>query len=361
VLKVREADRFTLQANLANERSPSVGGDRASLEAFLRNALYDGDLLKGEVGATQGTWDASVAYSLPLSADGLLLSTAIDYSHAKAIEEPVNDLDILSESLSVSTGISYPVFRDNGSDIAQKLVLSTSLNFQHSETFLGGIPFPFSPGSVDGTTQYLSAVAGAQYTIRSPETVLALGADIKLGLAALEDDIVTPATPRTNFWLAAARAQLVHRLDDNGLQLVLRADGQYTDGPLFVPDRFSAGGLDSVRGYRKNRALADFGLTASAELQRPLFATGLVSGPERKDISVFAFIDAAHFWSAGPTPPEVPRLTGAGGGIAWSPADWLSARVTLAEPLNDLRKPASEDLQDKAAYFQLTVRPLEVF
>ena len=143
--------------------------------------------------------------------------------------------------------------------------------------------------------------------------------------------------------------------------MLFRADGQYTDGPLFVPDRFSAGGLDSVRGYRKNRALADFGLTVSAELQRPLFATGISDTPGSKDVSVFAFLDAAHFWNAGPTPPDINRLSGIGGGIAWTPTDWASTRLTFAKALNELPAPAEEDLQDQGIYFQISLRPTEMF
>lgn len=361
VLKVKESDRVVIQLAAANERSPSIGGDRGSVEAFVRNIAWSGDYLTAEAGITEGTYDGRLSYSVPLTADGLTVTTSADYSYAKAIEEPLTDLDILSESVAANVGLVYPVIRENTADQALKLALSAAVGFQHSETSLLGVPFSFSPGAVDGTTEYWSAVLGAQYSDRRGDSVFAAGFDVKLGLHAEEPTTPSALTPDPNFWVVAGRAQFAKRLDDVGTQLILRAEGQFADKPMFVPEKYAVGGLDSVRGYRKNRALGDTGVTASIELQRPLLATGLSDVRGRKDLSIFAFVDGAHVWNAGPTNEEIGRLWGAGGGIAWTPTEWASLRLTYADAIDDVPRPSEEFLQDKGFYFQVSVRPLDVF
>jgi hemolysin activation/secretion protein len=361
LLSVKEADPFSIQANIANDRSPSVGGTRASIETSMRNTAYSGDHLKFEFGITEGTHDASASYSVPIETDGTLISASIDYAHSKAIEDPLNELDIVNESITLNAGVLFPIFRENSEEISEKLNLSAALVYQVSDSYLAGIPFSFSPGAVDGQTEYLSGVLGTQYQARSTDTVLALGAELKAGLYALEGGSSTSVTPDPHYWMISANSYLAHQIDTSGLQIKLRMQGQYTDEPLFVPDRFAAGGLNSVRGYRKNRGVSDFGILASWELQKPILSSGVSGTSRSKDISVLAFVDLAHFWNASPFSPDVDRMAGAGVAVEWTPTDWVNTRVTFAKALNELPEVSEKDIQDQGIYLQMSIKPLSLF
>jgi hemolysin activation/secretion protein len=70
-----------------------------------------------------------------------------------------------------------------------------------------------------------------------------------------------------------------------------RVGGQITDQPLISNEQFSAGGLDSVRGYLESEALGDSGWDASVELRSP----SLLGNIEFiDDLQLYGFVDGAH-------------------------------------------------------------------
>jgi hemolysin activation/secretion protein len=54
-----------------------------------------------------------------------------------------------------------------------------------------------------------------------------------------------------------------------GFQLWGKLQGQVADGPLVSSEQFSAGGLDTVRGYLESEVLGDNGVAGSIELRSP--------------------------------------------------------------------------------------------
>jgi len=52
-------------------------------------------------------------------------------------------------------------------------------------------------------------------------------------------------------------------------QLMLRSQGQYSDQPLVDSEQFSAGGMDTVRGYFESEVAGDQAITVSSELSSP--------------------------------------------------------------------------------------------
>ena len=54
-----------------------------------------------------------------------------------------------------------------------------------------------------------------------------------------------------------------------GIQLFTKVQGQLTGDPLLDSEQFSAGGLDTVRGYYESAAAGDQGFAGTVELRSP--------------------------------------------------------------------------------------------
>jgi hemolysin activation/secretion protein len=68
--------------------------------------------------------------------------------------------------------------------------------------------------------------------------------------------------------------------------------GQIGDSPLTSNEQFSAGGLDTIRGYYQSEAVGDDGLAGSFELRSPNIGGYL--GDFAEDISFYGFVDGAR-------------------------------------------------------------------
>ena len=91
-----------------------------------------------------------------------------------------------------------------------------------------------------------------------------------------------------------------------GFQLWGKLQGQVADGPLVSSEQFSAGGLDTVRGYLESEVLGDNGVAGSLEFRSPNL--GSMIQHEIKDETgqgtprfttfnewrIFGFADAGH-------------------------------------------------------------------
>ena len=116
--------------------------------------------------------------------------------------------------------------------------------------------------------------------------------------------------------------------------LVTRLEGQVADSPLISNEQFSAGGVDSVRGYYESQVLGDNALFASVQLQ-----TGkLIRNVDWLDTSTaFVFLDGAwlHLLKALPGEQQNSQLYGVGFGFNLRAARKLVSDVDLAWALKD--------------------------
>ena len=86
-----------------------------------------------------------------------------------------------------------------------------------------------------------------------------------------------------------------HQQLPGGAGFLLKLDGQLADQPLISNEQFSAGGMESVRGYRESSALGDNGFHATTELAAPDLAPRLGLG-ERFQALPYLFYDCAALW-----------------------------------------------------------------
>ncbi len=130
--------------------------------------------------------------------------------------------------------------------------------------------------------------------------------------------------------------------------LVAAANAQLSGQPLISSEQFSAGGVDSVRGYLESEALGDSALRAALELHGPSFAAGHFS-----DLHLLAFVDGAalRVQEALPGQENSYTLAAAGVGVRARMNRFLLGALDLAQPLRD---GTTTEQGDTRLHFRLT-------
>jgi hemolysin activation/secretion protein len=82
----------------------------------------------------------------------------------------------------------------------------------------------------------------------------------------------------------------------------VRVDGQETADPLIPNEQYTAGGAESVRGYREAEVLGDRGMRANVELRLSPAAWGSVVDPQ--SAYALAFFDVAYLQTVQPQGPQ---------------------------------------------------------
>lgn len=127
--------------------------------------------------------------------------------------------------------------------------------------------------------------------------------------------------------------------------LALKLEGQITVSPLISNEQFSAGGVQSVRGYLESSALGDDGVAGSLEWRTPSFAQHM--SDKVKELTVLVFVDAARLRVRDPLPSQQAdyELYGAGVGLRFGAWDAFTAELDWAFPLRDEAAVTSGDEQ----------------
>ena len=132
------------------------------------------------------------------------------------------------------------------------------------------------------------------------------------------------------FYVRVDGSMLVHLA--GGVQLLLRANGQWSEEPLVNYESFVASGADGVRGYLEAEVLADRGLKGSVQLQSPVAKWRTLPLGD-----LFVFYDAALAEVIDPLPDETAlrHIRSWGAGIHLLPGKAITGSLTWADPLLD--------------------------
>jgi hemolysin activation/secretion protein len=116
--------------------------------------------------------------------------------------------------------------------------------------------------------------------------------------------------------------------------LTLRADGQWANEPLISTERFGAGGVNSVRGYREGEVFGDTGWRVSAEQKTPAHIIGMAYPGNPLIVRGAVFMDYAQTYLLDPNGANGRTpLWGTGfGGILSLGTHW-EARLLFSLPL----------------------------
>lgn len=339
--RVQEGPRSNISATLDNDISPSLGQARAGLRGQLLSPSGRGDILGWDLGYAQGYAKASVNYSIPISSNDTTLDFFADISRASVVEKPLNALDIQSSSRTVGLRINHPVYRD----ARTQFNLTAGFDRRQSQSELLGTGFAFSPGvKPDGESRVSVFRFVQDYVSRDSTQVSAIRSTISWGVGAFGATDLGGGVPNGKFvgWLG--QFQHARRLGKTDSQLVFRFDAQLTNKPLLPLEQFAVGGMRTVRGFRTNQLVRDYGYATSVEVRVPVMraqdGTAL--------LQIAPFIDMGGAWYKG-RPTDAPTtLSSAGVGLRYDPFPGLHAELYRASTFagRNVVNP-SQSLQDR--------------
>jgi len=183
------------------------------------------------------------------------------------VEEPFDEIAIESET--DTSGLRLATTWAEG----DQSIWRTNLSWETKEslTTLLGMPFDFSPGSLNGISEADVLGFNVEYSRRGEGT----GFVVRAGLRSGSDELnQTDLKDDGDFSLYQLQTQWVKRLSADPLQpawlLRLNVNYQKSNDTLPAFERIGLGGHATVRGYRENQWLKDSGLTASLSFSAPI-------------------------------------------------------------------------------------------
>lgn len=341
ILDLSEADPFSANFGVDNYRSPSIGSWQGGVGATDLNLLGFGDRLSATYNWTEGLDLVDLTYAVPLNGrDGTLL-VFYEYEDSRIIDPQFVAVGIRSESETLSVSFRQPLTRS----LTNELALGVGLDLRASRSFiLNDIPFSFSVGVEDGRANVTKLNFFQEWVNRDQNTVVAARSQFNLGLGMLGATVNDSGTDGRFFsWLG--QFQWVEQVLPSAL-VVTRLNAQLTPDSLLALERFSVGGIDTVRGYLQDQLVTDNAVTGSTEL-RLTVADGLQLTP---------FIDVGGGWNNQTPNPDPAFLLGVGVGLRWQPNDSFSLRVDYGIPLISVTN-SGNSLQAQGLYFSVNLQP----
>lgn len=225
------------------------------------------------------------------------------------------------------------------------LTLGASPDFYHSlglaaeykrstiKTRLGSDAFDTPIRYTPLTVQYTAQIKGADWVNTGFDASVTFVPSI-VGSDATKLD-ANRAYARSGFFYLRSGLDLQFQLPRD-LGLRLRMNGEWTDQPLITNEQFTAGGVDSVRGYYEAEALGDYGGIFSLQLQGPDFGSWFGGGePEKswfEQVQPYAFVDGAsvRIYNALPEQSNGEDLLSVGMGLQFKMFGFLDGGVDWA-------------------------------
>ena len=143
----------------------------------------------------------------------------------------------------------------------------------------------------------------------------------------------------------------LHRSWLLGTELLTRMDAQLANDTLLAIEKFSVGGMRTVRGYRENQFVRDNGVVASVELRIPVWR----DARRRPVVQLAPFADLGHTWEK-ETETDAQTIGSVGIGLRVAPFEWLRGELYWGYALKDLPD-IGDDIQNDGLHFSLTVVP----
>jgi hemolysin activation/secretion protein len=341
---LQEASPLHVGFAIANDQPPSVGSIAGSVFVSDDNLLGFGDRLTASYGKTEALDLYSFSYTVPFNALNGTASISYGNNSSEIIEEPFQDLGIRSKTRTLSFNVRQPVQRSPSSEVA----LSLGLDLRRSQTFiLNDIPFSFSEGPDNGESKVSVLRFAQDWTNRSATRVLAARSQFSLGLNAFDATINDIGTDGRFFaWLG--QFQWVQQLSPR-VVLISRVAAQLTPDSLLSLERFSLGGIDTVRGYRQNQLVSDNGVVGSLELRFPLTKNSSL-------LQLTPFVEVGSAWNNRGANPDPQTIASLGLGVRWLVSPGFEARVDYGIPLVSVGD-YDNSLQDNGLFFSLRYQP----
>jgi len=337
-----------------NYRTPSVGSFQRGIELSHNNVLGYADRLSLVYKNTDGSNDIDGSYSIPINAMDGTVGLRYRYVDSEIIEDEFEDLNIESETDEFEVTFRQPLLLQANSQSTQEFALGLEFSRQSNNTTLDGQGFNLSPGADDNGDTNISAFRFFQdWTRRTRKDVLAARSQLSAGVDIF-DATVNEGEADGKFVAWRGQVQWLRQLtSSSNINLLLRSDLQLSSDDLVSLERFSLGGVESVRGYRQDALLGDSGLFASAEVRIPV----LRWSNQQSSISAIPFVDFGTSWSnSDNVNQDEDTVASFGVGLQLDLSDTLRARIDYGIPLVDVED-SNNTLQEQGLYLSLEYFP----
>ena len=343
LVEIEQADAFTASLAVDNYRPPSIGEIQGSINVAHNNLLGFGDRLSAEYGFTEGLDIYNISYTIPWNAYDGTFSFSYDNSDSGIIEEEFRDFDIESETETFSFSVRQPLFKSPN----REFTIGLDLDIRRRRTFLQGEPFSFSVGVEDSETKVTVIRFFQDWVDRNATSVLAARSQFNIGIDAF-DATINDTGVDSKFFAWQGQFQWVRQLSPRAL-LVARIGGQFSPDSLLSLEKFSLGGINSVRGYEENQLVTDSGILGGIELRIPV-----TSNPNTLQLT--PFIEFGKGWNNDEPDPENETIASLGLGLRWLIGNAISVRLDYGIPLIDVDN-EGDSLQEKGLHFSLRYQP----
>lgn len=339
---LKVADRFPLHGNVELNDRQSANTTRTRINANLR---YD-NLWQREHSFSLGVQTApentdesrvlSATYVWPLdNGDYLAAYGVISKSDVAA----VGDLSVIGDGKIAGLRYIRPLRPRN--TYFHSLTLGVDFkDFGETITLQGA-------DSTNTPISYLHFSLGYEASVQREGQLTQLGATLNFSLRGLADETVEclPGVFLNEFACKRSGGNanyLYLRLDAkhtralaHGWSLFARAGGQMASGPLISNEQYTAGGVDSVRGYLESNSSGDDGFTGGAELRAPSLAKWV--SPKLNELTPYVFAEGARLRIRQPLGGQIDRfdLLSTGVGVRFKGWDGISGGLDLAYPFED--------------------------
>lgn len=350
-IEVEEANTFQTELSFNNYQAVTVGSQGRRLFIGDDNLLGFGDRFGVSYLNTPGSNSLeNLSYTIPLGAHDQELEIAYSYSDSSIISEPFKDLDLSSRGSSLNASYRQKILHTP----RKELTLGFAFNYQNTQLFLMDRGFPTLARGTDetGVTKIAALQFIQEYSDRGEDHVLAFSSQFNLGINVFDATINPPGIPDSHFLIWRGQGQYIKQLSE-GTNILLRGQLQFADRPLVSLEQFRSGGAASVRGYRRDRTVADNGLFLSAELSHTIWQTN----EGKNSLTLNPFGDFSHVWNTDDLAPEMETLASLGLGLQLLLGDALAARVDWGIPLIQDTDFEEDSLPDQRVYFSLELKP----
>jgi hemolysin activation/secretion protein len=343
-VSLKEAPAFHTALVIDNNQSPSIGSIQGNIEVSHDNLLGFGDRLSARYGRTEGLDLYDINYTILVNARNGTLNFRYNNGDSRIIGEYFRKLGIRSEAQTYSLGFRQPIIRTPTSEFAFGL----SLDLRRSQTYIfNDRPYSFTESPENGESKVTVIRFSQDWVNRGTRRVLAARSQFSLGIDAFDATINNTGTDGQFFsWLG--QFQWVQQLSPRNL-LVARIDAQLTPDSLLSLERFSIGGVDTVRGYRQNQLVADNGILGSVEVRVPL-----TSDP--KVLQLVPFFEIGTVWNNREIDPDPATIASLGLGSRWLINPNLSLHLDYGIPLVSVGD-RGNSLQENGLYFSVRYQP----
>ena len=342
---VEEQKHFNLLFESSNDHSPSIGEYGGNLRLSYQNLTGFGDSISATGGLTEGSDDYGINYTLPITAHGTTLSLQYNKSESVIVEELFEALDIEGRFGVNGITVSHPLYKT----AKHTITFAITGERKHGESYLLGRRFSFSPGEENGESDVTVPRFFQEWVNRSQKQVIAVRSTISRGLNAL-DATVNSEMPDGEFFAWLGQFQWIRRFGDTGFcDVIFKTDAQLTPDPLLPLEKFSVVGMNSVRGYHKNRLVRDNGVTASLEVRVPVIR----NKKEEAVVELAPFFDYGMSWNSDSDTSDSEDISSIGIGFRWAITKKVNLQVYGAKAFREFDN-EDNSLQGQGLHFNFT-------